>query len=227
MPRTLAFDVYGTLIDPHGVRAELERHIGEEAARFSRIWRERQLEYSFRRAAMGRYRDFSVVTAAALDHACEATGHALDGALREALLERYRTLPAFADALDALATLKARGLALHAFSNGLPGDLDSLMRHAGLDAHLDGTVSVHEVESFKPDPRVYAHFERVTGAAAGDIWLISSNPFDVIGAVACRWRAVWVRRSAAAVFDPWESEPTATVTSLSELDALFAREAGG
>ena len=52
MPITLAFDVYGTLIDTHGVTVELEKHVGSSADGFSRMWREKQLEYSFRRGLM-------------------------------------------------------------------------------------------------------------------------------------------------------------------------------
>ena len=44
----LAFDVYGTLISTHGVTA-LREVVGEKADELSRNWREKQLEYSFRR----------------------------------------------------------------------------------------------------------------------------------------------------------------------------------
>jgi len=217
MSLTLAFDVYGTLIDPHAVRVELERHVGDEANRFSQLWRQTQLEYTFRRAAMGVYRDFSAVTRDALDHVCTSTGHDLAPAVRDGLLASYRTLPPFDDVPDALAGLRGRGFGRHAFSNGTPEDLRSLLGHAALDAFLGETVSVHAVETFKPDPRVYAHFNRVTGSDPVDTWLVSSNPFDVIGAVAAGWKAAWVQRSTDAVFDAWEFAPTLIVPSLETL----------
>ena len=37
MAITLAFDVYGTLIDTHGITVELERYVGERARDFSRL----------------------------------------------------------------------------------------------------------------------------------------------------------------------------------------------
>ena len=52
----------------------------------------------------------------------------------------------------------------------------------------------------------------------GAAWLISSNPFDVIGAVSAGMHAAWVKRTEAAVFDPWGIEPTITVANLGELD---------
>ncbi len=72
MATVLAFDVYGTLIDTHGVVTELEERLGasgkaELAAEFSRRWRDKQLEYSFRRGLMGAYVAFSQCTREALE----------------------------------------------------------------------------------------------------------------------------------------------------------------
>ena len=50
-----------------------------------------------------------------------------------------------------------------------------------------------------------------------DAWLISSNPFDVIGAISSGMRAAWVQRSPEVLFDPWGIEPTITLSSLSDL----------
>ena len=70
MPVTIAFDVYGTLIDTAGIVAALQRHVGEKAVAFSDLWRAKQLEYSFRRGLMQNYRDFSICTGNALDFCC-------------------------------------------------------------------------------------------------------------------------------------------------------------
>ncbi len=49
MSVTLAADVYGTLIDTQGVVSTLKEMVGSKAEKFSCTWREKQLEYSFRR----------------------------------------------------------------------------------------------------------------------------------------------------------------------------------
>lgn len=62
----LAFDLYGTLVDPVAISSELGRVLGEaDSAEAARLWRGKQLEYSFRLTAMGRYEDFGWVTARA------------------------------------------------------------------------------------------------------------------------------------------------------------------
>ena len=100
------------------------------------------------------------------------------------------------------------------------------MRLIILTPYFSGVVSTDEMKSYKPNPGVYSHFLRRAGALGVDAWLVSSNPFDVIGAVSAGMRAAWVRRSPEAVFDPWGIEPTITVNSLLNLSEQVGRECG-
>ena len=51
---------------------------------------------------------------------------------------------------------------------------------------------------------------------------MSSNAFDVIGAVSAGIKAAWLHRFSNVVFDPWEIEPTAVVESLDQLQAAIS-----
>ncbi|OQX32122.1 MAG: haloacid dehalogenase type II [Candidatus Sedimenticola endophacoides] len=217
MTTTLAFDVYGTLIDTHGMIQALEREIGERATAFSHAWREKQLEYAFRRGLMQNYRDFGVCTAQALDFTCARFGLDLDAARREALLGLYQHLPAFADAGTGLEQAGRAGFRLYAFSNGSATAVTRLLDHAGLGGYFEGIVSTDELCSFKPNPAVYSYFLRRAEATGDQAWLISSNPFDVIGAISAGMRGAWIRRSPDALFDPWEIEPSLTLEGLAPL----------
>jgi 2-haloacid dehalogenase len=220
MPTTLALDIYGTLIDPLAIGTALVAHVGDDSEAFAETWRSKQLEYSFRRGLMGAYRNFSHVTREALDFSCATYGVRIADADKTTLMNRYRALDAFPDVAPALAALQQTGAKLHAFSNGVADDITSLLDHAGLDDRVSSIISADEVQTFKPDPRFYAHFLERTGATAATTWLVSSNPFDVIGAAACGWRTVWVKRNQNSVFDPWEHIPTAVISSLTELPEL-------
>nr|WP_163502365.1 haloacid dehalogenase type II [Halomonas socia] len=223
MATLLAFDVYGTLIDTHGVIAELEDLLGEaRAAEFSRRWRDKQLEYSFRRSLMGAYAEFSVCTEEALEYTDRALGTQLSQTAKEHLMAAYGRLPAFAEVSEALARLSQRGVTCVAFSNGTREAVEELLRQAGIDQHFSDIVSVDEVKRFKPDPAVYSHLRTRLEASAADTWLISSNPFDVIGAGHAGLHAVWVRRSSDAPFDPWGGEPDLTVSDLLSLAERFS-----
>ena len=217
MAVTLAFDVYGTLIDTSGVAVALEKHVGDRAAAFAGLWREKQLEYSFRRGLMQRYEPFTVCTQNALDYACESFAIKLSETEKAQLMAAYRTLLAFSEVADGLQALQAAGYRMYAFSNGHPDDVENLLLHANIRNYFIDVISVHEVQSFKPDPAVYEHFLQRSEAQRYEAWLISSNPFDVIGAKAVGMHAAWVKRSPGALFDPWDISPTVTVNGLTEL----------
>jgi 2-haloacid dehalogenase len=217
MPVTIAFDVYGTLIDTQGVVSTLKDYIDSKAEVFSRTWRDKQLEYSFRRGLMRNYVDFSVCTEQALEYTCVLCNVSLTKAEKQQLLSTYQTLPPFEDVTASLTSLKAEGYRLYALSNGGAHTVEKLMSSGGLRQYFHGVVSVGDIKSFKPNPDVYHYFLTKSAASVDSAWLISSNPFDVIGAISAGMRAAWVRRTHDAVFDPWGIEPTITVTKLTEL----------
>ncbi len=214
---TLAFDVYGTLFDTTGVASALRAHVGDAAEHVAARWRSKQLEYAFRRALMGRYADFGVCTRQALISVMRESGVGPTDDDIEALMAVYHELPLYPDVVEALSGLRAEGLDMYAFSNGPASSVHGLLERAAVLDMFEDVISVETVESFKPDPAVYRHFLSCTGSRAEEAWLISGNPFDVIGALAARWRAVWVRRQPQQVFDPWEYRPTVVVTGLREL----------
>ncbi|MBF7053041.1 haloacid dehalogenase type II [Halomonas sp. KAO] len=222
MAQVLAFDVYGTLIDTHGVATELEQRLGALgkaalAPEFSRRWREKQLEYSFRRGLMGGYVPFNQCTEEALVFTDRALQVGLSEADRDHLMQVYAQLPAFADVAGALRRLGEAGVTCVAFSNGTTQAVEGLLAQAGIRDHFEAVISVDEVKRFKPDPAVYAHLRHRLESEPGDTWLISSNPFDVIGARHAGLHAAWVRRSAEAPFDPWGIDPDLTVGDLETL----------
>ncbi|MGB1092228.1 MAG: haloacid dehalogenase type II [Oceanobacter sp.] len=213
----LAFDVYGTLIDIQGVTSVLAATLGEQAAAFSTAWRSKQLEYSFRRGLMQNYAPFSVVTEQALDFCIEQFQLDVTADTRASWLDAYHHLPAFDDARRALDKLAESEARLFAFSNGTEADVNALLEQAGLTSYFEDVVSVDALRSFKPNPGVYAHFMREADSHAHQSWLISGNPFDVIGARSAGMRAAWVKRDPNAVYDPWGIEPDIVVSDLSEL----------
>ena len=214
---TLAFDVYGTLIDTHGIVPKLHKIVGNSAEKFSRTWRDKQLEYSFRRGLMQEYKTFAVCTSHALDYACIYYNTSLTNEQKDDLLGVYRILPTFNDVKEGLTQLKATGFRMYAFSNGCADDVENLLVATGIRGYFLGVVSVDEIKSFKPDPAVYRYFLEKSGVTSSNAWLISSNPFDVIGSISVGFKSVWVRRSRDATFDPWGIEPTIITKSLCSL----------
>lgn len=217
MTPTIAFDVYGTLIDTRSVEKALRLLVGQKSVAVSELWRQKQLEYSFRRGLMQEYRDFSVCTRDALLFACESNGVKLSTLEQEQAMHAYTELEAFDDVKDGLADLLSSKLRLFAFSNGSRTAIDALLRHATLRESFVGVLSVEEVRSFKPDPIVYEYLVKQCEVAARDVWLVSSNPFDVIGAANYGLRTVWLHRDPTVIFDPWGVEPDLVLQGLDDI----------
>jgi len=218
MPITIAFDVYGTLINTKGISKSVEKYVGSAAPTFVDIWRTKQLEYSFRRGLMRSYKNFSICTQNALDYTCTFLQTDLSKYEKNKLLEAYNVLPAFDDVEDSLKRLRNfKDFKIFAFSNGLFDDVKNLLIHANIDNYFDGIISTDEIKSFKPDPKVYEYFLQKANCVSSQTWLISGNPFDVIGAISAGLNAIWVKRSEFDIFDPWEIKPTITIKNLTEL----------
>ncbi|GGX55384.1 haloacid dehalogenase type II [Saccharospirillum salsuginis] len=219
---TLAFDVYGTLIDTGGIQTALgdaldDAELGE---RLSRRWRDKQLEYSFRKALMEHYQPFATCTRQALRFALAEAGRSIEPDMEDTLMDTYRHLPPFDDAKTLLAQLEDLPVRPFAFTNGEAAVATDLLSNADLLSHLEGIVSVEVIRTFKPSPRVYQHFLETTDAEPNRTWLISGNPFDILGAKAAGWRTAWVRRGDV-LFDPWDQEPDAILRTLTELPGVL------
>lgn len=217
MRTTLAFDVYGTLIDTNGVYDLIKKFTGRKALAFMDTWRSKQIEYSFRRGLMRNYVDFSECTRNAMDFSCAQLHCSLSTDEKDKLMQEYILLPLFPEVKESLDKLKSANFRLFAFSNGKGSDLRSLLKNASVLNCFEDIVSVDEIKSFKPDPAVYNHFLQRTKSTKSDSWLISGNPFDVIGSISAGMSSIWVRRTDDNNFDPWGIEPTKIVHRISDL----------
>lgn len=221
MSHAIGFDIYGTLVDPLEMNEHLRPLVGEDLAdRMSELWRNKQIEYTFRRALMHRYEDFGVCTKQALVYATRVLGVELSENEQDRLIEEYQNLRPFPDVIPGIEVLKERGHTLVAFSNGIEATARTLLERAGILPHLDGVISVDDLKTFKPNPQVYLYLAGRLRRAPQETWLVSSNPFDVIGAKAAGLKAAWIQRTPSVQFDPWDIEPDLVAP---DLEALAGR----
>lgn len=188
------FDAYGTLLDVHSAASRLADRIGPQAAELSRIWRQKQLEYTWIRAACGCHATFRRMTEEGLDYAIAATG-AIPADVRRDLLAAYDALSAYPEVPAVLAGLRARGARVAILSNGDPDMLAGAISAAGISGSLDEVISVEEAGIFKPAPAVYALATARFGVEPGEIAFQSSNRWDIAGAKAFGFRTHWINRS--------------------------------
>jgi 2-haloacid dehalogenase len=216
--RACVFDAYGTSFDFASAGASCADVLGDDAARLTALWRDKQLQYAWLRSLQGRHADFWQVTGDALDFAMETVG-LTDPRLRERLMRLYLTLAPFPEVLETLRGLQARGMRMAILSNGSPAMLKAAVDAAGLDTLLDAVLSVEAAGVYKPHPRVYQLAVDRFDVPPEAIAFVSSNGWDAYAASAFGMRAVWCNRYN----QPRErlpGKPVREIRSLAELAAL-------
>jgi 2-haloacid dehalogenase len=212
--KALVFDAYGTLFDVHSVVTLADRMFPGQGGALSQLWRAKQLEYTWLRSLMGRYEDFTTVTQAALEYACQGLQLPLNARKSAQLMAAYDNLALYPDAQEALAGLSGFKLAI--LSNGSPAMLGPLVQNAGLEKTFAAVISVDDVKIYKPDPRVYQLAPDRLGAATAEIGFVSSNYWDAAGARNFGFNVFWINR-AGAVPDALGAGPDAVLRKLTEL----------
>lgn len=221
----LVFDAYGTLFDVQSVAETAERLLSGHGDAVARVWRTKQLEYTWLQSLMlsatQRRDDFAALTAQALDYAVESLGLSLTASARHRLLDAYLDLAPFEDAVDALQ--RSAPIPRVILSNGTREMLEPLAAATGISRHLDAILSVDAAGIYKPSPRVYQLAVDHFGLAASRIGFVSSNGWDAAGAKAFGFTAIWVNRSGAPV-ERHGPKPDAILSSLSELPGLLGKK---
>lgn len=156
-----------------------------------------------------KYKSFSEITLNSIHHAILDLSIDLPkniSAFNDAILKAYDALTIFPDASEALELLPSKSDAVtsYIFSNGTPSMLknsihesDDLKPFANIFAAI---ISVEKTGVFKPAPEVYHHLVKSVGKnweskeEVGSVWLVSGNPFDVVGAKSVGMKAAWVDR---------------------------------
>ena len=212
MPRALVFDAYGTLFDVHSVQARCEALWPGKGAQLSRLWRAKQLEYTWQRSLMRRYAPFSQVTVDALLFSCEFLGLKIEKKEKQTLMDEYRRLALYPEVAGAMAKLNTRKLAI--LTNGSPDMIEPLVAQSGLK--LDAVLSVDALQVFKPAPEVYQLAVDKLQTPKEEVGFVSSNCWDALGAKSFGFAVYWINRAQAPV-DRMGFQPDRIVKSLDEI----------
>jgi 2-haloacid dehalogenase len=225
----IAFDLYGTLLSTDSIAKELAKLYGEEKAQsVATLWRRYQLEYTWRINSMvrypskrahsaddsvltppqGLYRSFSEITEGALQHAVAESGSELSADHVDKLMKAYDSLHAFPEVPRALDAVRENpDIDAYIFSNGTETMVNaSIQSSPDLNPYADlfkGLVTVHELQVFKPAKRVYEDLVTKAGkdGNAGDVWIVTANPFDAVGSTAAGLKSAWIDRAGRGWVD--------------------------
>jgi len=217
--QALVFDAYGTLLDPESIGQQLSAFLPSEAEAVMKVWRQKQLEYTWLRTLMQRYKDFYALTEEALHFALQACECSLNEESIRRIMSSYCELQAYPDALPSLSELSDQ-YQLAILSNANPSLLERAARHTGLEAHLHRILSADQARMYKPRPEVYALATEALKATADAMLFISSNTWDIAGAASAGLQTVWIDRQGGQL-EQLGFQPEARLRTLSELPGLL------
>ncbi|RDL32557.1 HAD-like protein [Venustampulla echinocandica] len=204
----IAFDLYGTLLSTESIAKELATHCKcghEKAQEIAALWRRYQLEYTWRLNSMSLYKDFSTITNLSLKHDLVESSVTLTAKAVASLMHAYDSLGTFPDVPPALEALQSSlTIDAYIFSNGTNSMVSTSVKSSPpispYHAVFKDLITVEEVQAYKPDLRTYQHLAQKVGKDCkdkqdlGSIWLVSGNPFDIVGARSAGFQAAWVDR---------------------------------
>lgn len=185
-----------------------------------KLWRQKRLQYASQLSLMNRHISYDKIRKYALEFACEVYG-VNDKSLKEEILNSHSELEAYSDASTTLATLKDKSILTAVLSNGSPSALSKEMKLTELDNTVGRVFSTEQTHSFKPSPVVYAYVEQQLGFPASKIAFVSSNSWDIVGAVSYGFYSIWLNRhNRTSEKLPYEAN--CEIKSLNELDAILS-----
>ena len=197
--KALTFDLFGTVLDLGGsLTPYIATFLSGQGSdvdpdAFWAQWRYRQRieQYQDSLVQMG-HSGYLETAQKGFKYVCGLNGVAVTSDKADEFMEAWQHLQPFPDVLPNLPKLASR-YKLIALSNGNRWFLDHLVANQ-IKWDFDDVISVDEFGRFKPHPSVYRGAARNLGLEVGEIMMISSNSFDVMGARMCGNRGAFVNR---------------------------------
>jgi 2-haloacid dehalogenase len=202
LPKALAFDVFGTVVDWRTSIARESAHflglIGqptEDAAAFADAWRGQYIAAMIGMRKSGRaFVPLDVLHREMLETTLRERGvdpGTLDTDLLAEWNRAWHRLDPWPDAVAGLTRLKAR-FPIVTLSNGNVALLLAMARRAGLpwDAILGAEVS----GAYKPDRRAYLHTAELLAIGPHELCLVAAHHGDLAAARACGLKCAYVDR---------------------------------
>jgi len=222
--KAFVFDAYGTLFDVFSVTSLCEDLFPGHGKQLAILWRKKQLEYSWLRSLMGRYRGFWGVTEDALIYSAKSLNLEITASERAQLMDSYLHLATFPDVKPGLEELKKIGMRLAILSNGEPEMLRAATESADLTNFIDAIFSVDSVKEFKPSPRVYDQLPSGLKINKQEIGFVSANNWDVSGASSAGFATFWIQRSGFETPEELGYPPTHRVNAITDLCRFISPE---
>jgi 2-haloacid dehalogenase len=195
LPKVLAFDVFGTVVDWHSsiAREVLAINPAVDADAFALAWRAGYVP-AMRRVMSGElgWTLIDDLHRLILDDILVTFGMTdLSEAQRQQLNLAWHRLAAWPDVVAGLTRLKST-FTICTLSNGNIGLLTNMAKRAGLP--WDCVLSAEVFKAYKPDPATYLGVAKVFNVAPQEVMLVAAHQDDLAAARACGLQTAYIER---------------------------------
>lgn len=217
---TVTVDSYGTLVDPKSIRATLSTYV-ENPEVISNLWFSRSLMNKLVSNSLGIYEPFDILSRDGLNYALEYHNIQLNDGEKEDILTSYNELEVYEGVQSGINSIYDSGYEIYVVSNGTPEMLDTLVDHTGIKDSVADTISSSEIETYKPNARIYRHAAGRTGTPIDQIVHVSGPFFDVLGAMYAGMQGAWVNYGNGPR-DNFAGAPDLEINSFDELAKILS-----
>jgi len=195
LPKILAFDVFGTVVDWHSsIAAEVQALIPSmDGDAFALAWR-KGYQPAMQRVMSGElgWTLIDDLHRIILDDVLETLGISiLAEAQKQHLNKAWHRLKAWPDAVLGLSRLKSQ-FTICTLSNGNLGLLTNMAKNAGLP--WDCILSAEVFKAYKPDPATYLGVAKVFDVAPSEVMLVAAHQDDLVAARNCGLQTAYIER---------------------------------
>jgi 2-haloacid dehalogenase len=186
------FDMNGTLLDTGALDPLFERAFGKAERR--QQWFSQAIELAMASAVTGYYVEFPKLAEAALQMTEDRYGASVPEDLRQEILAKTKTLPAYPDVVPGLDRLKKAGVRLAVLTNSPLMGAEHSLRTAGLHSYFDKVMSAEAVQRFKPSAVVYRTAAQQLGITITQMTMVAAHSWDTTGATRAGCEAAFIHR---------------------------------
>ncbi|WP_236559707.1 haloacid dehalogenase type II [Colwellia sp. 20A7] len=215
-PKVIFFDVNETLLDLGNVGKSVSKALGgrDELVPY---WFTTMLHYSLVGNMIGEYNSFGEIGIASLEMIANQKNIPLTKEeARKAVLTPFRDLAPHPDVVEGLKRLRAMGYTLITLTNSSDAGIAAQLKNAKLAEYFDGSLTVQNLQTFKPDLKVYQWAQEQMNVAPEDAMLIAAHAWDIAGAEKAGWSTAFILRPGKALY-PLAGKPDLTGKDLLEI----------
>jgi 2-haloacid dehalogenase len=136
-------------------------------------------------------------------------------------MSQYDRLDAFPDVISVFPVMRiSRHLVeAYVFTNGTDDMVEkSVKMSPALGAHaslFNKLITVDSLKVYKPAQRVYDHLLSEVGKVGreSEVWVVSGNPFDVVGAKVAGLKTAWIDRDGTGWVDRLDERAVPDITA--------------